>query len=83
MARVITGMVCIGKQSGYWGISKKTLREFKSIAKRFTLSVRTDKLSWRHHYEVASIKKIDEYWDLARVEKEEAGGEGVQVVRAG
>ena len=32
----------------------------KSIAERFQLSVRTDKLSWRHHYEVASIKLIGE-----------------------
>ncbi|GAI72168.1 unnamed protein product, partial [marine sediment metagenome] len=39
------------------GYEQKTLREFKSLSDRFELSVRTDKVLWRHHYEVASLKK--------------------------
>jgi len=35
------------------GYEEKTLREFKSIAGRFELSARADKLLWRHHYEIA------------------------------
>jgi hypothetical protein len=40
--------------------SEGDLRNMKSLAERFQLSVRTDKLSWRHHYEVASIKALVE-----------------------
>lgn len=40
------------------GVSEGDLRNMKSLADRFPLSVRTDKLSWRHHYEVASIKEL-------------------------
>ena len=39
--------------------SEGDLRNMKSLAERFPLSVRTDKLSWRHHYEVSSIKKTE------------------------
>ena len=42
------------------GYSQGDLRNMKSIAERFEMSVRTDKLSWRHHYEVALIKKVEE-----------------------
>lgn len=39
--------------------SEGDLRNMKSLAERFQLSVRTDKLSWRHHYEIASLKQIE------------------------
>ena len=38
--------------------SEGDLRNMKSMADRFELSWRHDKLSWWHHYEVSSIKKI-------------------------
>lgn len=42
------------------GCDENTLRQYKSMAERFELLVRTNNLSWRHHYEVASIKTVDE-----------------------
>ena len=42
------------------GIDKSQLMQMKSISERFEILVRTKNLSWRHHYEVASIKKITE-----------------------
>lgn len=41
-------------------VSEGDLRNMKSLASRFELSARTDNLSWRHHYEVASLKTIAE-----------------------
>ena len=35
------------------GLNEGTLRDFKYLAGCFELSVRTDKLSWRHHREAA------------------------------
>jgi len=45
------------------GVSQAELRQFKSLSERFELLGRTNNLSWRHHYEVASIKKIKEKED--------------------
>lgn len=42
------------------GIDKSQLMQLKSISERFEILVRTKNLSWRHHYEVASIKLIKE-----------------------
>lgn len=41
------------------GIDKGTLQNLKSIADKFKFSSRDENLSWRHHYEVASIKKLE------------------------
>jgi len=48
------------KAAGILGCAEGDLRNMKYIAEQFQLSVRTDKLSWRHHYEVASLKTIKE-----------------------
>jgi hypothetical protein len=36
------------------------LRQYKSLSERFELLLRSNNLSWRHHYEVASLKTIKE-----------------------
>ena len=38
------------------GLEEKTLREYKFLSGVFALSARADKVSWRHHYQVASLK---------------------------
>ena len=48
------------KAAAILGTSEGDLRNMKSLSERFQLSVRTDSLSWRHHYEVASLKLIAE-----------------------
>ena len=40
------------------GSDKSQLMKLKSISERFEFSLRRENLSWRHHYEVASINKI-------------------------
>ena len=46
------------KAAGILGVDEKTLRNYKSQAGTYRLSRRRDKLSWRHHSEVASLKII-------------------------
>ncbi len=41
----------------------KSLREFKSLSERFELSRRLDSVMWGHHYEVASLKLVEEKLD--------------------
>jgi hypothetical protein len=41
------------------GWAQTTLRDLKSIAERYELSLRNDKLSWNHHKEIASLKLIE------------------------
>jgi hypothetical protein len=41
------------------GVEKNTLEHQKSLAERFELCTRVQSLSWGHHREVASIKKIE------------------------
>ncbi|GAH36692.1 unnamed protein product [marine sediment metagenome] len=38
-------------------IDKASLGKLKSIAERFELLLRSNNLTWNHHYEVASLKK--------------------------
>lgn len=40
------------------GLDETTLRKFKSLADHFELCARAHTLSWRHHYELASLKHI-------------------------
>jgi N6-adenosine-specific RNA methylase IME4 len=40
-----------------------SLRVYKSIAERFELLTRFNNLTWKHHYEVASLKRITETKD--------------------
>ena len=42
------------------GCTLREVRHSNFFLITFQLSVRTDKLSWRHHYEVASLKTIAE-----------------------
>lgn len=41
-------------------LDQNYLRQAKSLAEQFTLLDRSNNLSWRHHYEVASLKTIEE-----------------------
>jgi N6-adenosine-specific RNA methylase IME4 len=45
------------------GYDANKLRQYKSISERFEMLLRSNKLSWNHHYEVASIKLIDKKKD--------------------
>ena len=45
---------------GILGYSQGALRNFKSLSEQIEMSWRHDKLSWQHHYEVASIKQVEE-----------------------
>jgi N6-adenosine-specific RNA methylase IME4 len=45
------------------GQSEGTLRQYASLSSQFELLARTNNLSYRHHYEVASIKTIVEGTD--------------------
>ena len=40
------------------GLEEQTLRRYKSMANTFSLLIRINNLSWQHHLEVSSIKKI-------------------------
>ena len=42
------------------GLDENYLRQQRSLADRFELLDRSNKLSWRHHYEVSSVKTIEE-----------------------
>jgi len=45
------------------GQSEGTLRQYAHLSSQFELLARTNNLSYRHHYEVASIKQIAEHED--------------------
>jgi len=49
-----------GEAERILGISYNELARQKRMAKLFEFRVRALNLSWRHHYEVASIKKLEE-----------------------
>jgi hypothetical protein len=42
------------------GYDQSKLRQYKSLSERFELLLRSNKLTWNHHYEVASLKRIEE-----------------------
>jgi len=44
-------------------IDESQLRKIKSISERFEMLLRSNNLSWNHHYQVISIKKIKEKKD--------------------
>ena len=44
-------------------VDQSQLMKIKSISERFEILLRSKNLSWNHHYEVASIKKIEEKKD--------------------
>lgn len=52
-----------GKAEKILEIDEQQLRRFKMISDRFELLQRCNNLSFAHHYEVASIKKIEEKKD--------------------
>lgn len=41
------------------GYDENKLRQYKSISEKFKLLLRSNNLSWNHHYEVASVKKLE------------------------
>jgi hypothetical protein len=41
------------------GYDENKLRQYKSLSDRFELLLRSNNLTWNHHYEVASIKKTE------------------------
>lgn len=47
------------KAAGILGSEQSYLRKLKSLSAFFELCSRAHNLSWRHHYEVASVKKTE------------------------
>ena len=46
------------KAAGILGLEESSLRQYKWLAGLFELSTRVDKLSFKHHEQVASVKKL-------------------------
>ena len=48
------------RAAGLLGVHISTLKNLKGLSEKFEMSRRHDLLPWGHHYEVASIKSIEE-----------------------
>ena len=66
------------KASEIMGLEKNTLEQYKSLSERYKLCSRLQGLSFEHHRQTASIKKIDKPKDKDWKMSEESDTEKIQ-----